>query len=165
MLLPVTLRPIDNQDLEFLSTNSSPTSDPPPTASRAPVMPELPEALQVDLNAPPPPPTTIRKPFDIDRHIWLLERDVQELGELVNRMEDGVRRLSQRVKERLGRRVWQGKDIYLMSQNRRVHLNRREWMQRVGFSAPRRTTTFEPSHTKSHHWQREQAPHTATQQK
>lgn len=156
-------RPVDNLDTEFSSNTSSPTSDPRRTGSRVSAVPELPEALQVDLNAPPPPPAPIRKPFDIDRHIGILERDVQELGELVTRMEDGVRRLSQRIKERLGRRVWQGKDIYLMSRNERVYLTRREWMQRVGFVSPRRRA-FDPSHNKSHQWQKGETSHTAIRQ-
>ena len=160
-------RLVDDPDTESSSTVSTSPANPSLAESRSPVRPELPEALRIDLDAPPPSPDPVRKPFDIDRHIWLLERDVQELSELVKRMEDGVRRLSQRVKERLGRRIWQGKDIFLVTENRRVHLSRREWIQRVGFVTPRQKLTPK-LHVESHYQPRdstrEEPPVVASQQ-
>ena len=75
-------------------------------------------------------PKPIRKPFDIDRHIWLLTRDVEELDDLVKRMQDGVRRLStQRVKERLGEefgRVKEENQSISLAQNQLVICSFRE---------------------------------------
>ncbi|KAF8520088.1 hypothetical protein JB92DRAFT_1930448 [Gautieria morchelliformis] len=153
-----------NQEEEPDTVDSSNPSLP---VSPTPAMPELSEALLVDLDAPPPSPKPTHKPIDIGRHIWLLERDVQELGDLVRHIQTGVRRLSQRVKERLGRRIWQGKNIFLMSQNARVYVSRRDWMKRVGFVTPRRKPTLVPSHADSHqahYGSREPAPHTNTEQ-
>ena len=128
------------------------------TAWKQEHMPISNQELEVVDNDTSHAPKPIHKPFDIDRHIWLLARDVEELGDLAKRMQDGVRRLSQRVKERLGRRVWQGKNVFLVSENDRVYLGRREWIQRVGFVTPRRQSIHQPR-TESHrseHIEREQ---------
>ncbi|KAF8592490.1 hypothetical protein K439DRAFT_1235113, partial [Ramaria rubella] len=131
-IIPFRDGPSVHSDME---TDSPPPSDSLSTP-RGPWTPQLPEALLLDLDAPSPSQIE-KKLLDLDRHIMLLTRDVQEMGELVARLEEGVRRLSQRTKERLGRRIWQGKDIFLVSRNKRVHLGRKEWIEHVGFVTPR----------------------------
>lgn len=134
-------------------------------APHTPVIPDLPEALKVDVDAPTPLSIALRKPLDLDLHISLLTRDVEEIGILVRRMQEAVQRLSQRVKERLGRRIWQGKDIFLMSQNARVRMNRQDWVERVRFRHPRPAQIWRPTITPPiaggpHSWQnRQDAPH------
>lgn len=75
----------------------------------------------------------IKKPFQIDLHIALLERNIQELEELRDRTRNALKRSTHRLKEKLGRRVWSVKDIFLTSKGQRVHLDRREWIKAVGF--------------------------------
>lgn len=74
-----------------------------------------------------------KKPFQIDLHITLLERDIQQLEGLCVGTREALKRSTHRLKEKLGRRVWSSKDIFLASRERRVHVDRGEWMSIVGF--------------------------------
>ncbi|KAF9008679.1 hypothetical protein BDQ17DRAFT_1348750 [Cyathus striatus] len=85
----------------------------------------------------PPPMKT--KQFDIDLHIYILERDIRELDAFTRRLQDTLGRTTQHLKERLGRRVWAGKDIYLATEHKgRTVISREKWREIVGFK-PRRS--------------------------
>lgn len=73
------------------------------------------------------------KPFDHSSHIQGLERDLVELKELNEDVAYLAGRTYQRVKERLGRRVWDGKDIFLMHKQDRVHVSKAKWNHIVNF--------------------------------
>ncbi|KAI0069026.1 hypothetical protein BV25DRAFT_1817955 [Artomyces pyxidatus] len=92
--------------------------------------------FDVDLDAPavqaPRPP----KIFDIGLHLSILERDIAELRELESHMEDILGRTTQRIKERLGRRVWADKSIFLASENDRMRVSRPFWRENVRYRAP-----------------------------
>ncbi|TFK27088.1 hypothetical protein FA15DRAFT_754593 [Coprinopsis marcescibilis] len=87
--------------------------------------------LDVDSSAPPAPAT--RKPLDLNLHIQILRRDVEELTQFSDHLRDLLGRTTQRVKERLGRRVWEGKDIYLSEVDRREVVSKDDWKTAVGF--------------------------------
>ena len=91
----------------------------------------------VDLAASPTSPLPPQKLLNIDLHLRLLQRDCEGLEQLARRTEDALGRSSQRLKERLGRRVWAGKDIYVRDAGRRVELPRAVWRERVNFREQR----------------------------
>lgn len=89
--------------------------------------------FNVDLDSKMPSPPQ-PKYLDIDLHVEILERNVRELTELLDHVENIFGRTSQRVKERLGRRVWSGKDIYLLTDvDKRRKISRDRWRRIVHF--------------------------------
>ncbi|CCM02845.1 uncharacterized protein FIBRA_04957 [Fibroporia radiculosa] len=90
--------------------------------------------FDVDLDAHDPAPSFRPKPLDMDVHIEILEREVRALQQLRAHVVDIVGRTTQRVKERLGRRVWAGKDVYLRDKGTRIFIARDEWRRKVNFS-------------------------------
>ncbi|KAG2158867.1 uncharacterized protein EDB93DRAFT_1334303 [Suillus bovinus] len=92
------------------STSSSSPSSPPPDVSTA---------LDVDLDTPSTPPE-----FHPPEKIFDSRPPSSDPPE---------NRVTQRVKERLGRRVWAGKNIYLLSKGARVIVPRNEWTRIVNF--------------------------------
>lgn len=113
----------------------APLSEPTSTSRNTPP-PDISTALDVDLDAPSTPLNSFTpdKLFDINLHLSILQKN---LGELVswyeNHYEVALSRVTQRVKERLGRRVWAGKNIYLLSENARITLPRKAWTRIVNF--------------------------------
>ncbi|TDL29269.1 hypothetical protein BD410DRAFT_833606 [Rickenella mellea] len=93
--------------------------------------PSHPLDIDIDstLDDPPSPP----KPFHIILHVKLLLRDLNEIRDLEERVKDAYLRLTERRKERLGRRVWAGKDIYMSDSGRRQLVSREFWKDNVNF--------------------------------
>ncbi|KAJ6509997.1 hypothetical protein C8R47DRAFT_1096347 [Mycena vitilis] len=90
----------------------------------------------VDVDDDTPLLPTPLKTFNLDLHIRVLERDVAEIKALQAHVQTILERTTRRLKERLGRRVWRGKDIYLLTDGgsrRRVSTTR--WEQIAGFKA------------------------------
>lgn len=73
------------------------------------------------------------KNFSPNLHLHLLRREYTRLLILERRMADVVGRTTQRVKEKLGRRVWSSKDIYLRSQRARVLITKEQWRTSVNY--------------------------------
>ncbi|KAH9978045.1 hypothetical protein BGW80DRAFT_1249652 [Lactifluus volemus] len=65
--------------------------------------------------------------FDIDTHISFLQRDVKQLEQLRLDVEAVFGRTTHRIKERLGRRVWSGKDVWLADGRTRVPVTKQFW--------------------------------------
>lgn len=88
-----------------------------------------------DLNIDEPPEITVPPVsyLDLNLHIELLQRDLDEITQLERRVADVLGRTTQRVKERLGRRVWAAKDIYLRTSNARRKVDRKDWEAIVQF--------------------------------
>ncbi|PFH52671.1 hypothetical protein AMATHDRAFT_2063 [Amanita thiersii Skay4041] len=89
------------------------------------------------------PPDSSPKSFDLDLHIRILERDVEEIQDLAERVDEVVGRTTQRVKERLGRRVWAKKNIYFLTDNTRLPVSRSTWKEIVNFKPQRRSGAYE----------------------
>ena len=124
------------------SKNSHPSSSHPSHQSLSsqhcpPRKPRNKSVFELDLDSPPPIQPSPIKNFDIDLHIRLLERDLEELEAFAKYAEDVYGRNMQRVKERLGRRVWSGQDIYMSSADSRVVLERDAWRGMAGFQSRR----------------------------
>lgn len=60
-----------------------------------------------------------------------MESTLTVLKSLLDRIEEILARLDQRTNEKLTRRVWNDKDIYLRDVNRRVMVSRDIWAEMV----------------------------------
>lgn len=116
------------------SSSSIPTTaiDPPLTPLEPPD-----EPVSTPIIASPSTPSLIApvpiKPFDINLHISILQRNLYDSERFAAHLEQLVGRTTQRIKERLGRRVWDGRDIYMADVNRRIILSREAWARSAGF--------------------------------
>lgn len=119
------------------STDAStyPLSRPTPVYSSAD--PTTSDVFDLDLEDSTPPQTPQIKYFNLDLHIQILTRNLFEIKDFARRLEFVLGRTTERVKERLGRRVWAGKDIYLSTEARRLNQTRGSWKTIVNFQ-PRR---------------------------
>jgi len=98
-------------------SSSSLSNSPPPLKGT--------DALDLDLESQEP--YTFYRPFDVNLHLRILERDRRELQRIYDTAKETRERLSARIKERIRRRIWNGKDIYLVSLDERVILPRQSW--------------------------------------
>ena len=95
-------------------------------------------ALDADLDQETAPISSSEiKPINLNLHIELLERELRRIEQLASQVDYILGRTIQRVKERLGRRVWGARDIYLCSKGDRVKISRARWTEMVNFK-PRR---------------------------
>ena len=124
------------------STISTSNPDSPPATSAA-TDPSHRESgtsiLDLDLDSDRPHPTPSPRIFNIDAHIDHLQRDVQQLGQLESTVATALRRLIDRIKERLGRRVWSGKDVWIADERVRTPVTKEFWKETVNFVAPEKT--------------------------
>ncbi|KAG7445886.1 uncharacterized protein BT62DRAFT_968676 [Guyanagaster necrorhizus] len=82
--------------------------------------------VDLDNESPAIQPAPI-KYIDLDLYIRILQRDIKEIDELRAHIEIILARTIQRIKERLGRRVWKGKNIYTLTGWGRNNVTREEW--------------------------------------
>lgn len=94
-----------------------------------------PGLFELDLTSEAPVQPDPPKYLDINLHIRILQRDLDELTQFQKYIEWILGRNTQRVKERLGRRVWEGKDIYLGTADGRVKIDKSDWPQLANFQA------------------------------
>lgn len=73
------------------------------------------------------------KRLDLDVQIGMLERELQELKPAYEHVGASVDRVRSRILERGGRRVWDGKDVFVRDANRRVVLSKERWTATVKF--------------------------------
>ncbi|OBZ76481.1 hypothetical protein A0H81_03558 [Grifola frondosa] len=93
----------------FFSPSSSAKEDAIMKTAHIPPTPPF----NADLDAPPQPSKEPTRLFDIDMHLSILERDLLMISQFYGHVQDVMGRNTQRIKERLGRRVWGGRDIYM----------------------------------------------------
>ncbi|KJA24670.1 hypothetical protein HYPSUDRAFT_38756 [Hypholoma sublateritium FD-334 SS-4] len=92
--------------------------------------------LPPDDSAPLPPSPTqspTDRPLDPRLHARILTRNIAELTAFSSRVAFVLARAQQRLRERLGRRVWRDQDVYLRSAGARVVLSRDDWRAIVRF--------------------------------
>jgi hypothetical protein len=68
-----------------------------------------------------------RQRFHVLTHTVLLQEAIEKLTGMMERIDEGVARLSQRTKERLTRRVLDAKDIYIRDLDQRIFIAPEEW--------------------------------------
>lgn len=150
---------VESESTETSTPSPTPPSHAQPTRSSKTKDLNADAIFAADIENPDPVPTGEPfKPFDLDLHIRILRRDLLELTEVSERLEHLLGRTHQRIKERVGRRVWAGKDIYLRTdKHSRKVVDRAHWKRIVNFKPrrePRRAQNEEP-------W-RETLPHLET---
>jgi len=118
------------------SSAGSSNLSPPPTSS-PPTDSTPPDLFDLDLEDMTPPETPRIKYLNLDLHVRIITRNLFEIKDFARRLEFVLGRTTERVKERLGRRVWAGRDIYLSTEGRRVNQMREAWKTIVNFQ-PRR---------------------------
>lgn len=102
--------------------------------------------FDVNLDQDVKPDRPLTKTLDLHLHIRILQRDISEIESFDHYLKDQVARTVQRAKERLGRRVWENKDVYLRTASVRQKISRAQWIEIAGFK-PRRTDDVKQSHT------------------
>ena len=117
------------------------------TLSRQPIhphlIPEVPSTGEQGTFNPQP-----RQRFHVMTHIVLLQESIEKLTGMMERINEGVARLSQRTKERLTRRVLGAKDIYIRDLDERIFIAPDEWAKIVNYGRWSGNVTG-PSKTKS----------------
>ncbi|KAJ7591211.1 hypothetical protein C8J56DRAFT_1003758 [Mycena floridula] len=73
------------------------------------------------------------KLFDLELHIQICQRNVNELIVFEEYLQNVTARTAQRIKERLTRRIWTGRDIYFATEKKRVKVPKRHWLNLVNF--------------------------------
>ena len=110
---------------------------PSTTSSKEPSRKTESSVFDPNLDSDHSQPTPSPRVFDINAHISLLQRDIQQLEKLSLEAEAIFGRTIHRVKERLGRRVWSGKDVWLADEQARIPVTQEHWKDAVNFVAPR----------------------------
>ena len=83
-----------------------------------------------------PHSTPLPRIFNIDDHIYHLRRDIKQFEALDSTVVAALKRTIVRIKERLGRRVWSGKDVWLADERARMLVTKEFWKRTVNFAAP-----------------------------
>ncbi|KAF9246965.1 hypothetical protein BU15DRAFT_84545 [Melanogaster broomeanus] len=95
-----------------------------------------PDAVDTALTTPSESPASPRpaKYFDVSLHLDILRKDFEEIATFYSdQVLPALTRKTQRVKEKLGRRVWNQKNVYLRSQSTRSVVSREHWTGMVNF--------------------------------
>ncbi|KAF9649617.1 hypothetical protein BDM02DRAFT_1781621 [Thelephora ganbajun] len=100
-------------------------SESPPSSSPSPTSPSLLKRSRS--------PT-----FNIPTHLWILKQDIAALSDLKwnadNRLFDTITR----NKARLGRRIWEGKNVYMKDERERMKVDPEVWKEKVNFRESKR---------------------------
>ncbi|KAJ7068096.1 hypothetical protein C8F01DRAFT_591605 [Mycena amicta] len=96
------------------------------------------QVFELDIESEESPvPFPSSKYFDLDLHIRLLERDIFEIAQLYDHVEKMLVRTTHRIKQRLGRRVSGGRDIYIATEiddeRDRVRISSERWQNIANF--------------------------------
>ncbi|KAF8974768.1 hypothetical protein BDZ97DRAFT_1775296 [Flammula alnicola] len=101
----------------------------PPVIGR----PTVPTVLNVNVDDPSPPEAPKTKYFNIELHVQILKRNIAEMQEFHERLEFVLARTTQRSKERMGRRVWSARDVFLRDEGKRKPVTKETWREVVNF--------------------------------
>ncbi|KAJ3931582.1 MAG: hypothetical protein NXY57DRAFT_206046 [Lentinula lateritia] len=115
------------------------------------------DVLAVDPSIQQPVPVYTVKPIDLRLHLRILKTDINDLTVYHGYVQSVLARTIERVKDKLGRRVWRGRNIYLKDvtlvggtaahPKSRMKVSKDTWRQIVGYK-PKLKTGFArpPSH-------------------
>ncbi|KAL4076035.1 hypothetical protein J3A83DRAFT_4370241 [Scleroderma citrinum] len=126
----------------ILPQDDSQSPSPPPDSlsvdifSTDPQLPPLPNSTtkNSETGTASNPLPSLKRCFNISTHLQVLRKDLHEISTFYEQeFLPAHTRISQRVKERLGRRVWNEKDIYLRTTNNRTMVTREEWSGMVNY--------------------------------
>jgi hypothetical protein len=139
--IPAMLR-LMKKDVAYFELKRGPLSD----SDSIPGISNIMSRTELDFdNAEARPQQPPLKYFNVNLHIEILKRNILDIEDFSKRLEFVLGRTTQRVKERLGRRVWQGKDIFFRdSPKGRVATTKENWKEVVNFQ-PRKDDYVEVS--------------------
>ncbi|KIM45796.1 hypothetical protein M413DRAFT_64240 [Hebeloma cylindrosporum] len=138
--IPAMIR-IMKQDVAFFELESGPTSNSGSISGN----PSTVLSTELDLGEATTPQSPPPKYFDVNLHLRTLKRNILDIEDFSKRLDFVLGRTTQRVKERLGRRVWQGKDVFFRdSPKGRVVTTKENWKEVVNFQ-PRKDDYVEVS--------------------
>ena len=120
--------------LPTLTPSTTPSSEHPGGTSESSIF-----DLNINSEYSHSPP--LPRVFDIGAHIYLLRRDIGQLERLDTEVEAVLGRTVHRIKERLGRRVWSGKNIWLAHGQARIPATKEFWKESVNFVVPNPNVT------------------------
>ena len=114
---------------KYESQPATPTSDTPPT---------LESSTSSSLSKTPPSKVSRPSTFSIGTHLYILRQDIASLSDIRwgtgNRLSNAITR----SKARLGRRIWQGKDVYMRDKGVRMNVDPEIWKDKVNFRESKR---------------------------
>ena len=91
-------------------------------------------AANSEIDPPSNPPSPSKRSFNLSTHLQILRNDLNDIATFYEReFLPANTRTFQRVKERLGRRVWNEKDIYVRTLGKRTLVTREEWKEMVNY--------------------------------
>jgi len=102
---------------------------PEPELNKPPPSP----VLDLDIRNPPSPEQITFKPFSIKLHVAILSRNYAQIEEFEKRLSFIVGRTHERLKERLGRRVWECKLVFFRDDRKRSIVTKQKWRNIVNF--------------------------------
>lgn len=121
----------EDEVTDSLSSDSSSSESLPHSGEAQPIA-----AFHLDpVKNPSFVPSPKDKPLDLDLHLTLLQRDIDEILPLQKHCLEILGRNTQRLKERLGRRVWGDKDVYLRVPDGRKRVSKVHWSSLVNFTS------------------------------
>jgi hypothetical protein len=146
-MFPITAQESSSSGVD-LSQEASDSTSPGSPPLQTPAFPSgdgsiVASTSSPNLSSPTPSTASSTRPpriFDIDVHISFLQRDIEQLEQLRLDVEAVFGRTTHRIKERLGRRVWSGRDIWLADGRTRVPVTKQFWKEAVNFKDPQVTT-------------------------
>jgi hypothetical protein len=121
------------------ASTSNPNPPPAPSAANPSHRKFGNSILDLDLDSDSPHSTPLPRTFNINDHIYHLQRDIQQLEVLDLTVQAALGRIVDRIKERLGRRVWSGKDVWLADERERMAVTKEFWKEAVNFTAREET--------------------------
>ena len=114
------------------STSDVPvTSESSSSSSRSPTSPSF--------SKPPYSPN-----FDVTTHLGILKQDLALLFDLKWHTERILFQAIARNKARLGRRIWEGKNVYMKDRGIRVRVDPKVWKEKVNFKESKREVKPRP---------------------
>jgi pentatricopeptide repeat protein len=82
--------------------------------------------------------------FDVLTHLGILKKDMAALSKLNRNASTRLFDTINRTKARLGRRVWEGKDVFMRDEEARVVVDREVWKEKVNFKKNVRGVKLQP---------------------
>jgi len=115
-----------------------------PLAPDTPIAPESPPSPSPSSSSSPSSGHSRRLTFNVLTHLWVLRNDITEISDLRRNAIDTLSSAITKCKARLGRRVWEGKDVYLRDKEARVVVDPEAWKGMVNFRESRRRVNPRP---------------------
>ena len=82
--------------------------------------------------------------FNVITHLWVLRNDINELSDLKRKTAATLSDAITKCKARLGRRIWNGKDVYMRDKEARVNVDPEAWKGMVNFRESKRRVKPRP---------------------